>query len=56
MFECQIYENLRNKYIDKYYTTRPSMFKFVELLILIVRNRFEMCLFSSIKLLRKEQK
>ena len=32
MFECQLYENLRNKYIDNYYTTRPSMFKFVELL------------------------
>ena len=27
-----MYENLRNKYLDKYYTTRPSMFKFVELL------------------------
>ena len=32
VFECQLYENLRNKYIDNYYTTRPSMFKFVELL------------------------
>ena len=27
-----MYVNLRNKYIDKFYTTIPSMFKFVKLL------------------------
>ena len=56
VFECQLYENLRNKYIDNYYTTRPSMFKFVELLNTDRKIRFEICLFLFIKLLRKEQK
>ena len=29
---CQQFKNLRTKYIKQYYYTRPSMFKFIELM------------------------
>ena len=32
VLECRQYENLRKQYIPKYYCTRPSMCKFIELL------------------------
>lgn len=32
IIECQMYKELRKKYISKYYWHRPSMFKFVELI------------------------
>ena len=32
VLECQMYTDLRRKYIPSYYFRRPSMLKFVELL------------------------
>ena len=32
VFECEIYKDLRSKYIAPYYWRRPNMFKFIELL------------------------
>ena len=32
VLKCPVYENLRKKYIKRYYRSRPSMFKFVQLL------------------------
>ena len=32
VLECQLYKNLRRKYIDRFYWNRPSMYKFVELI------------------------
>ena len=32
IIECHLYNDLRKKYISKYFWIRPSMFKFVELI------------------------
>ena len=32
VFECQLYDSLRRKYIDQFYWNRPCMYKFVELI------------------------
>ena len=32
IIECHLYNNVRKKYISKYFWTRPSMFKYVELI------------------------
>ena len=32
VLECEIYKDLRSKYIAPYYWRRPNMFKFIELL------------------------
>ena len=32
IIECQLYTVIRNLYIKKYYFTKPSMFKFIQLL------------------------
>ena len=32
VLECKQYEDLRKQYISKYYSIRPSMFKFIELI------------------------
>ena len=43
---CQQFKDLRTKYINKYYYTRPSMFKFIELMhVDAKREHFKLMLF-----------
>ena len=41
IFICPCYKDLRVRYISKYYYTRPSMFKLVQLLS--IRNKKKLC-------------
>ena len=43
---CQQFKDLRTKYINKYYYTRPSMLKFIELMhVDTKREQFKLMLF-----------
>ena len=43
---CQQFKDLRTKYIKKYYYTRPSMLKFIELMhVNTKREQFKLMLF-----------
>jgi hypothetical protein len=42
LFECNMYDTIRDKYINRYYRVRPSMFKTIELFssenVKVIRN------------------
>ena len=43
---CQQFKDLRTKYINKYYYTRTSMLKFIELMHVVTkREQFKLMLF-----------
>ena len=53
VIECNRYNELRKKYIPKYYFQRPSMYKFVELVTTennILMNKFGSFVYQAFKL------
>ena len=54
VLECQLYKDLRNEYIKKYFWNRPNIQKFIELLQSENKKTIKICQFTYTKVSKNE--